>query len=157
MNATFSCSQQTNRVILSPLVFQWCFKSNFTNSWLLCNPTWREQTFTSETGLHSLVSSSFAGFSICYELFLTFHGKRNLHSFNFKLHSYQLIEIQVIFLSDKKDTHNIKQIKIDYAHQAINHILIQESNDKEVDRNLTFYERAPNVTSLLLEQYNDTI
>ena len=28
--------------------------------------------------------------------------------------------------------------------------------DKEFDRNLTFQERAPNVPSLLLEQYNDT-
>ena len=42
---------------------------------------------------------------------------------------YQLIKTQMVFHSNKNDTHsnNIQQIRIYYAHQAIKHNLIQES------------------------------
>ena len=40
--------------------------------------------------------------------------------------SYQLVEIQIIFLSNKNLAHNIQQIKVYYAHQAVKYNLIQD-------------------------------
>ena len=41
--------------------------------------------------------------------------------------SYQMIEIQMVFHSNKNHAHNIQQIKVYYAHQAIKYNLIQDS------------------------------
>ena len=71
--------------------------------------------------------------------------------------SHQLIKIQVIFHSNINHTQNKRQNKIYYAHQARNTTWYRIRKDKEVDRNLTFQERAHNVSSLLLEQYNGSI
>ena len=71
--------------------------------------------------------------------------------------SNRSIEIQIVFHSNKSHAHNTQQNKFYYAHHATKYSFIRIRKDKEVGRNLTFQERAPNVSSLLLEQYNVTV
>ena len=130
MNTTFLCTQEINRVILSRLFSQCCFDSNLKNVWLLCNPAWKEQTLTSETGINSSVSNSFSqsntldefrneSYIINFHMLWTFSNvscHMLLKLFQFQT-SYQLIEIQMVFHCNKNDTHNIKLqlIKVYYA------------------------------------------
>ena len=127
------------------LFFQCCFESNFTNFRLLCNPARREQTCTSETGPNFLVSSWFGQSDTLDEFRHDFYiiNFRKLWTFSnvswhtqlklFQLQtSYQLIEIKMIVHSNKNDTHNIQEIKIYYAHQAIKHNLIQQSKGQGI-------------------------
>ena len=100
----------------------------------------REQAFTSKTGLHSLVSSSFAqnttlgefrndSHVIKFYILGTFSNvSRQVQLKFFQVQtSYQLIETQIVFHSNKNHAHNIQQIKVYYAHQAIKNNLIQDS------------------------------
>ena len=67
---------------------------------------------------------------------------RQMQLENFQVEtSYQNIEIEMVFHSNKNQAHNIQQIKVNYTHQAIKYNLIQYSN-KGVIRNLTFQECA---------------
>ena len=59
-----------------------------------------------------------------------------------------------LYEEKKNDTHYIHQIKVYYEHHAVKYLLMQNRNEKKVDRNLTFLERARIVPSLLLDQYN---
>ena len=98
-----------------------------------------EQKLTSETGLHSLVSSSFAQGNIQDEIrndsYIKIFYVMNFPKASWQIQlkfcqvqtSYQLIEIQMVFYSNKNHTHNIQQIKVYYAYQEKIYNLIQDS------------------------------
>ena len=99
-----------------------------------------QQTFTLETGLHSLSSwfaqsntlDEFRNDSYIINLYMlwTFSNvswQMQLKFFQTQT-SYQLIEIQIVFHSNKNHARNIQQIKVYYAHQAKKYNLIQDSN-----------------------------
>ena len=88
----------------------------------------REQTFTLKTGLHSLVSSSFAqvytlnefgndSYNMNLYMLRTFSkvSKQIQLKFFQVQTSYQFIEKQIVFHSNKHHAHKIQQIKVNYA------------------------------------------
>ena len=132
-----------------------------------------EQTFKLETGLHSLASSSIAQRNALDEFrnesyiinlymlwaFSNISWQLQLEFFHVQT-SYQLIEKRLVFYSSKisKTIHTTySRLKFTMHIRQYNITWCRTRKDKEVDKNLTFQERTPNVLSLLLEQYNGTI
>ena len=68
--------------------------------------------------------------------------------------SYQLIEMQTVFYSNKNGAHNTQQIKVYYAQCTPGNKI---QLDTGFERTRKLIERGANVPSLLLEQYNGSI
>ena len=103
----------------------------------------REETFISEFGLHSLVSRSFAQSNILDEFrndsyIINFYVLRTFSKDSWQMQlifiqvqtSYEVIEVQIVFHSNKNHAHSIQQNKVYYVHQAIKHNMIDQSKGK---------------------------